>query len=251
MQRSTIIFSENILMSVAGHLVVAALIILSLAAVAKRAATVASDRVQIMEIDLSAIRITKDLTELYNLETVDSPKSREPDKKPDEQSPAPADDPKPLEKPTLVDGTEPPPVQKKPKPAEKPKPDPSPEQPKRTIKKQTVRVNRETLTRTMTVSVSDALRAALTRCWVIDNRRDDLNGLRVVAHLAMLDNGMVRDMWVEEATRANDDPGFAYALETIKTAIKACQPFKMLPQSEFAEWAGIQLVFYPSSATIK
>jgi hypothetical protein len=116
-----------------------------------------------------------------------------------------------------------------------------------------VRVNRETvsLDRTMTVSVVDALRVALTRCWVIDTARfgaDD--DIRAVAHLKMRQNGMIADVWYESAARAETDPAFAYVLDTIRDALQTCAPFKMLPPEIFDEWEQITLTFYPTTGKI-
>ena len=62
------------------------------------------------------------------------------------------------------------------KPEQKPEPTPK--------KKRVVRVNREVLSidRKLTVSVVDALRVAMTRCWNIDTTRPDIADIR--AHLA-------------------------------------------------------------------
>ena len=119
-------------------------------------------------------------------------------------------------------------------------------------KKKVVRVNREVLSleRTLTVSVVDALRVAMTRCWVIDTKRPDITDIRAVAHLTMRKNGTVRDVWFESAARADDDPAFAYVLETIRSAIDTCQPFRMLPENEFDKWQKIQLTFYPTQGKV-
>ena len=254
-------------MSLFGHLGVAALIIGSLAVVTTRMLTVAPDRVQIMEIDLSTIKITKDLTELYNLETIDLPRPEEktttkqvevppPTQKSSNAPPVPQPESKPIEAPTVIDigddePAPPPPPQKKDDPPKPAAQKPANENAQRSLTRQTVRVNRDTLTRTMTISVVDALRAALTRCWVIDTDRADISDLRIVVHLTMFDTGMVRDMWMEEVEREEIDTGFAYAAETIRTAIKVCQPFSMLPKSEFEEWKTIQVTFYPKTASVQ
>ena len=119
-------------------------------------------------------------------------------------------------------------------------------------KKRVVRVNREVLSldRTLTVSVVDALRVAMTRCWVIDTKRPDIADIRAVAHLTMRKNGTVRDVWFESAARAETDPAFAYVLETIKAAINTCQPLRMLPANEFNKWEKIQLTFYPTQGKV-
>ncbi|MDE6478084.1 MAG: hypothetical protein K2L94_02430, partial [Alphaproteobacteria bacterium] len=141
-------------------------------------------------------------------------------------------------------------------PEPKPEPVPTPPQPVEEIpapkKKTVVRVNREvmTLDRTMSISVVDALRVAMTRCWVIDTTRPDITDIRAVAHLTMNKSGMVRDVWFESAARANTDAAFAYVLDTIRDAINTCQPFKMLPPGEFAKWEKIQLTFYPTQGKV-
>ena len=119
-------------------------------------------------------------------------------------------------------------------------------------KKKVVRVNREVLSleRTLTVSVVDALRVAMTRCWVVDTKRPDISDIRAVAHLTMRKNGTVRDVWFESAARAENDPAFAYVLETVRNAINTCQPFRMLPANEFAKWERIQLTFYPKQGKV-
>ena len=119
-------------------------------------------------------------------------------------------------------------------------------------KKTIVRVNRETvsLDRTLTVSVIDALRVAMTRCWTIDTTRPGLDNIRAVAHLTMNRNGTVRDVWFEGAARATSDAAFAYVLDTIRNAINVCQPLRMLPENEFNKWEKIQLTFYPTNGTV-
>ncbi len=245
--------SENFLMSVGGHLALVAVMLTSFAVVVDRAKLVAPDRVEITEIDLSAVNVTGDETRLMNTAMPEPDPAPTPDPVPEPTptpTPAPAPDPvseKPIDTPSLVDEVPPSP---------KPEPTPAPEKPveeKPAPKKRTVvRVNREvmTLDRTMSISVVDALRVAMTRCWVIDTTRPDITDIRAVAHLTMNKNGMVRDVWFESAARANTDAGFAYVLDTIRDAINTCQPFKMLPPGEFAKWEKIQLTFYPTQGKV-
>ena len=245
--------SENFLMSVGGHLALVAVMLTSFAVVVDRAKLVAPDRVEITEIDLSAVNVTGDETRLMNTAMPEPDPAPPPDPVPEPTptpTPAPAPDPvseKPIDTPSLVDEVPPSP---------KPEPTPAPEKPveeKPAPKKRTVvRVNREvmTLDRTMSISVVDALRVAMTRCWVIDTTRPDITDIRAVAHLTMNKNGMVRDVWFESAARANTDAGFAYVLDTIRDAINTCQPFKMLPPGEFAKWEKIQLTFYPTQGKV-
>lgn len=247
--------SENFLMSVGGHLALVAVMLTSFAVVVDRAKLVAPDRVEITEIDLSAVNVTGDETRLMNTAMPEPVPAPTPDPVP-EPTPVPTPEPepdpvseKPIDAPSLVDEVPP-------APKVEPTPAPAPEKPveeKPAPKKRTVvRVNREvmTLDRTMSISVVDALRVAMTRCWVIDTTRPDITDIRAVAHLTMNKNGMVRDVWFESAARANTDAGFAYVLDTIRDAINTCQPFKMLPPGEFAKWEKIQLTFYPTQGKV-
>jgi hypothetical protein len=231
--------SENFLMSVAGHLIVVALMVTSFVFIAGPIEKIiASDRVQIYEIDLSKVQVTGTETLLYN---TDAPKqeskteTREP-KNEKKTEPIGDEKPKELEKPAMIDN-------KSDAPAK-------PDAPKATT---IVRVNRETsgLNRTMTISVIDALRVAMTRCWQFDKNRPGIDDIRAVAHLTLNQNGMVADLWFEGAARADSDDAFAYILETIRMAVSTCQPFRMLPLSEYDAWKKIQLTFYPSNASVQ
>ena len=245
---------ENILMSVAGHLVVLAVLVTSAAIILNRAQLVTPDRIEIIEIDLDNVKITGDDTKLQNVNADVAPEKVKEEKPEPKPQPEPEKiEEKPIEEPTLVEEPEKEPEpekkeEKKPEPVEKKKVEPAPA-PK---KKRIVRVNREvmSLDRTMTVSVVDALRVAMTRCWVIDTTRADIGDIRAVAHLTMRRNGTVRDVWFESESRAETDPAFAYVLETIRDAINACQPLNMLPKNEYNKWEKIQLTFYPTSGKV-
>ena len=235
-------------MSVIGHMVLIAITVTSFAILLNHSMLVAPDRIQIYEIDLDSVTVSGDETKLYNTNPPDEEKS---DNKPDEKpvtapEPEPVVNEKPIETPSLVD---PEPEQKEDKKAEEPKETPEQIAPK---KKMVIRVNRESvsLNRTLTVSVVDALRVAMTRCWVIDKNRSDISDIRAVAHLTMRKNGTVRDVWFESAARADTDPAFAYVLDTIRAAINTCQPLRMLPENEFSKWEKIQLTFYPTSGKV-
>lgn len=256
--------SENLLISIAGHLALVVVMLASVAVVINRAQLVTPDRIQIVEIDLNDVVVSGDETKLYNVgqvadsepeETVPAPVAQ-PDKK-DVEAQEP--DKFKLENPTLAEDVKARPeledVEKKldtqkeesgtgSKPVE-----PVPDAPK---KKRVVRVNREVLSleRTLTVSVVDALRVALTRCWTIDTSRSDIADIRAVAHLTMRKNGTVQDIWFESAARAETEPAFAYVLDTIRAAINVCQPFRMLPVNEFSKWEKIQLTFYPTQGKV-
>lgn len=239
--------SENLMMSVMGHLVVLAVMITSFALVVDRATLVAPDRIQIYEIDLNAVRVSGDESILYNVnaDTTPTPDAPNPEQKPE---PAPAVDDKPIESPSLIDDTAPDTPQDTATPSDAKNPDDAPAPRKKTV----VRVNRQvvSLDRTLTISVVDALRVAMTRCWAIDTNHPGIGDIRAVAHLTMRRNGTVRDVWFESAARADSDPAFAYVLDTIRSAINVCQPFKMLPQNEFSKWEKIQLTFYPTQGKV-
>ena len=254
--------SENVLMSVCGHLVLVALMVTSFVVIVDRAQLVAPDRIEIYEIDLDAVKVSGDETILRNVNAdasvepdVPQPQSETPDAPvlDTPAEPVPDDEPDaPITEPSMVDDA---PVPDVPEPVVQPVEQPSDvtkadDAPKK--KKTVIRVNRETmsLNRTMTVSVVDALRVAMTRCWNIDTSRDDIGDIRAVAHLTMRRNGTVRDVWFESAARADTDPAFAYVLDTIRSAINACQPFRMLPENEFEHWEKIQLTFYPTQGKV-
>jgi len=238
---------ENLMMSVIGHLLLIAIMVTSFAVLVHRAMLVAPDRVEITEIDLDSVTVSRDKTKLRNTDTPVEKKS-EPvvkDKDKNESVPESAESDKAIETPSMIDSE---PEKKK---QENKQPDKKPETvaPK---KKTVIRVNRESvsLNRTLNVSVVDALRVAMTRCWVIDKNRPDIADIRAVAHLTMRRNGTVRDMWFESAARAETDPAFAYVLETIRAAINTCQPLRMLPVNDFSNWEKIQLTFYPTSGKV-
>lgn len=260
--------AENLLMSVLGHLVLVAVMVTAFAVVVNRAQLVTPDRIQIMEIDLNDVVVSGEETKLYNVGQV-------AESKPEEETPAPVAQPdkkeekaeeKPeeikVETPTLVEEVKPelePEPEEEPEKKSEPEKKAEPEKESKPVepapapkKRKVVRVNREVLSleRTLTVSVVDALRVAMTRCWVIDNKRPDITDIRAVAHLTMRKNGTVRDVWFESAARAETDPAFSYVLDTIRSAIDRCQPFRMLPQNEFSKWEKIQLTFYPTQGKV-
>jgi len=241
--------SQNIGVSVLGHLCVIGLVVLLADVVIDtHERFVAPDRIQITMIDLNEVRVSGDKTVLYNTNTTEPEKQDLKDtetKKTLEQNAA-DDKPVELEKTALIE-------QEKSEKAESKKsdeknPDDAPAPRKKTV----VRVNRNavSLDRTLTISVVDALRVAMTRCWNIDTSRSDIAGIRAVAHLTMRQNGTVSDVWFESAARADDDPGFAYVLDTIRSAINTCQPLRMLPPGEYDKWKKIQLTFYPTTGSV-
>ena len=222
------------MLSVVGHLLIVAVVTATVIVTFDREKIVAPDRIQIMEIDLTNIKITRDETMLANTD-VPPPSKAAPAPKPEKKQ-EPIGDDKPIDKPSAVDS---------------PKTDVTPENhPKATT---VVRVNRETMTlnRTMTISVIDALRVAMTKCWVINQDRPDVQDMRVVAHLELLPNGMVQHLWFEGAAQAETDAGFAYVVETIRSAVSACQPFSMLPREEYDAWKNVKFNFYPSSKSVQ
>ena len=253
MAKFNLFSAENLLMSVCGHLALGAIILTSFFVVLDRARLVAPDRIQIMEIDLNDVVVSGEETKLYNVGVVEKetpkeekviPKVEEKVKESEVES-----EPEEITAPTLVEEKK---VQEKvEEKQEKPESKPVKEAPV-PKKKRVVRVNREVLSldRTLTVSVVDAFRVAMTRCWAIDMTRPDIADIRAVARLTMRKNGTVRDVWFESAARAETDPGFAYVLGTIRDAINVCQPFRMLPENEFSKWEKIQLTFYPTQGKV-
>lgn len=235
--------SENILMSLLGHLGLVAVLIGGAAVVINRAQLVAPDRIDIVEIDLDNVKITGNETKLYNVNIPDEKQAKQTSEPKAPERIADTEQKHEIESTELADDKE-----KNNETSDKKNPDDAPAPKKKTV----VRVNREVLSldRTLTVSVVDALRVAMTRCWVIDTTRPDISDIRAVAHLTMRPNGTVRDVWFESAARENDDPAFAYVLDTIRGAINTCQPFTMLPRAEFSKWEKIQLTFYPTQGKV-
>ena len=231
--------SENILL--------VAVLITAASVIVERAKLVTPDRIEIIEIDLNNIRVSGDETKLYNVGTPEKEQKQESKpalQKKQEQVTEKVE----IKSTTLVEEEA-----KEEKKEENTTDKKAQEQPKDVPKKKRViKVNREVLSldRTMTVSVVDALRVAMTRCWVVDNTRSDIADIRAVAHLKLRKNGTVYDLWFESAARAETDPAFAYVLETIKDAIDTCQPFRMLPASEYNKWQDVQLTFYPSQGKV-
>lgn len=253
MAKFNLFSAENILMSVCGHLVLGAITITSFVVVLDRARLVAPDRIQIMEIDLNDVVVSGEETKLYNLgqtmETKPTEQEVVPDVKDDKDIKPEEHELEKIETTTLVEEKK---LEKKVEEPEKKQESKQVEKIQTPRKKRVVRVNREVLSldRTLSVSVVDALRVAMTRCWVIDTKRPDVGDIRAVAHLTMRRNGTVRDVWFESAARAETDAAFNYVLETIRSAINVCQPFRMLPEKEFTKWEKIQLTFYPSQGKV-
>ena len=102
----------------------------------------------------------------------------------------------------------------------------------------------------MTISVVDALRVAITRCWVIDTNRYDFSDIRAVVHLTMRPNGTIAGALFERESLADRDPVFAYVLDTIRAALNACQPFRMLTDVDFEYWQRIELTFFPATGDV-
>lgn len=218
--------------------------ITSFTLVVNRAKLVAPDRIQIVEIDLDSVVVSGDETKLYNVGVPEQKEEKKPESAPEkkEQEVEKTE----IKTTTLVEDVK--------KEVKQDSSDTKTEKKNENApkKKRVIKVNREVLSldRTLTISVVDALRVAMTRCWVIDNHRPDIADIRAVAHLKMRKNGTVQDVWFESAARAETDPAFAYVLETIKDAIDTCQPFRMLPVNEYSKWQDIQLTFYPTQGKV-
>lgn len=245
-KKDTQFHSENVLMSVLGHLVLIAIMMISFSVVVERAKLVTPNHIEIIELDLKNIKITGDETKLYNTNVPTPEEKAKLDKKVEEKKAEDAEKVD-IKKPTLAENESKDSKDKKTKKDEKKVEDkPAPR------KKTLVRVNREVLSldRTMTVSVVDALRKALTRCWNIDTAHPGIEDIRLTAHIRFLPTGVVDRLWFESESRAETDPDFAYVLDTAKAAIKTCSPFSMLPRNEYSKWRDTSVTFYPTSGKV-
>ena len=247
MKRQTQFQSENILMSVLGHLVLLAFFVLSFSVVVEQAKMVTPNRVQIVEIDLKHIKVSGEETKLQNTAMPKVEKQQKQAEKKATKS-EPAEEKKAIKQPTMVENEEKTLTKENKQENTENKSENRPLPRKKTV----IKVNREVLSldRTMTVSVKDALRVALTRCWVIDTTRTDLEDIRLTAHLKLLPTGVVDRIWFESEARAQTDESFAYVLDTVKAAIRTCSPFSMLPRKEYNVWKDMTLTFYPSQGKI-
>ena len=247
MKKKTQFQSENIMMSVLGHLVLLAVLMMSFSVVVERAKLVTPNRIEIIEIDLKNVRVSGDETKLYNTSVPRQNDDEKIDKKAEGKEII-QDEKIDQKQPDIIeDESKKSSREKTPKTEEEQqeyKPAPR--------KKKLVRVNREVLSldRTMTISVIDALRVALTRCWNIDTTRPGLEDIRLTAHIKFLPSGVVDRLWFESETLAQTDPDFAYVLETAREAIKTCSPFSMLPRNEFNTWQDTTVTFYPTSGKV-
>lgn len=243
--------TENLGFSILGHLVVLGVIVLLAdVVIGGYERFIAPDRIQITMIDLDNVRVTGDETVLYNT-NVDESKNdapKEPEKKETPEQNAAQNQTEEMKSTTIVPDEEKQKVEPDKSKTEEKNPDEASAPKTKTI----VRVNRNvvSLDRTLTVSVVDALRVAMTRCWNINTSYPGIEGIRAVAHLTMRQNGTVSDVWFESAARAETDSSFAYVLETIRSAINVCQPLRMLPANEYDKWKKIQLTFYPTTGSV-
>ena len=247
MKQKTQFQSENILMSVFGHMILIAVMMISFSVVIERAKLVTPNRIQIVEIDLKNVNISGNETKLYNTMTPTSDEVEKNDKKTVETKNI-QDEKIKLKQPTLIEDESKKLNNKK---AEK-KTEKTVEDKPLPRKKTVVHVNREVLSldRTMTISVIDALRVALTRCWNIDTNRPGLEDIRLTAHIKFLPTGVVDKLWFESESRAQTDIDFAYVLETARNAIKTCSPFSMLPKKEYDTWRDTSVTFYPTTGKV-
>lgn len=243
--------TENLGFSILGHLVVlGVMVLLADVVIGGYERFIAPDRIQITMIDLDSVRVTGDETVLYNTNVDEFKKDavKEPEKKETPEQNAAQNQTEEMKSTTLVPDEK----QQKVEPDKSKTEEKNPDEASAPKTKTIVRVNRNvvSLDRTLTVSVVDALRVAMTRCWNINTSYPGIDGIRAVAHLTMRQNGTVSDVWFESAARAETDSSFAYVLETIRAAINVCQPFRMLPANEYDKWKKIQLTFYPTTGSV-
>ena len=247
MNKDTQFRSENILMSALGHLVLLAIMMVSFSVVVERAKFVSPNRIEIIELDLKNVKISGDETKLYNTNQIQPEKDAKIDKKTENKENREIEKID-LKQPTMVENESKDTKKDKSTKKDEEKVEDKPAPRKKTV----VRVNREVLSldRTMTISVIDALRVALTRCWNIDTTHPGLDDIRLTAHIKFLPTGVIDKLWFESESRADTDPDFAYVLDTAKDAIKTCSPFSMLPRNEYEKWRDTTVTFYPTSGKI-
>ena len=183
MKAKTQFDSENILMSVFGHLVLFSIMIFSFSFVVERAKLVTPNRIEIVELDLKSVKISGDETKLYNTVQPKTDEVQKDDKK-DTKQPDAENKKIDLKQPTMVENESKKLDKEKSVKKDKAKDENTPAP----RKKKSGKFNLEvfSLDRTMTVSVVDALRVAMTRCWVVDTNRPDVADIRLTAHLKML-----------------------------------------------------------------
>ena len=246
MKKDTQFKSENLMMSVLGHLVLVAVLMVSFSVVIERAKLVTPNRIQIIELDLKNVKITGEETKLYNT-TLPVENDEKTDKK-DREVENIKNEKIDLKQPTMVETESKNLTKEKATKKQEEKTEDKPLPRKKTV----VRVNREVLSldRTMTISVVDALRVALTRCWNVDTNHPGLEDIRLTAHIKFLPTGVVDKLWFESESRAETDADFAYVLETAREAIKTCSPFSMLPRNEYDKWRDTSVTFYPISGKV-
>ena len=239
--------TENLLMSVLGHLVLIAIMMISFSVVVERAKLVTPNRIEIIELDLKNIKITGDESKLYNTVAPTPEKEAKIDKETENKQNTETEKID-IKQPTVIENESKDSKKEKTAKQEESKPEDKPAPRKKTV----VRVNREvmSLDRTLTVSVVDALRVALTRCWNIDTAHPGIEDIRLTAHIKFLPTGVVDRLWFESESRAESDPDFAYVLDTAKSAIKTCSPFSMLPRNEYEKWRDTTVTFYPTSGKV-
>ena len=239
--------SENLLMSVLGHLVLIAIMMISFSVVIERAKLVTPNRIEIIELDLKNVKISGDETKLYNTNPIEAEKDAKIDKKTENNKNIEIEKID-IKQPTMIENESKDLKKEKTQKKDEKKVEEKPAPRKKTV----VRVNREVLSldRTMTVSVVDALRKALTRCWNIDTTRPGLDDIRLTAHIKFLPTGVVDRLWFESESRAQTDADYAYVLDTAKSAIKTCSPFSMLPRNEYEKWRETTVTFKTTSLKI-
>ena len=110
MKRQTQFQSENLLMSVLGHLVLVAIMVLSFSLVVERAKLVTPNRIQIVEIDLKNVKISGDETKLYNTNPPKVDETAKIDKKETVKPVKPIEEKVEIKQPTLIENEEKKPV---------------------------------------------------------------------------------------------------------------------------------------------
>ena len=249
MKEKTQFNSENILMSVLGHLILIAIMMISFSAAINETKLVTPNHVEIVELDLKYVKVSDNETKLYNTTTPEPDKNAKQDKK--DETPSAEEDKKEEIKETTLIEDETKKKEKTKKKEEKKKPEtPAPR------KKISMQINRGIALVTddqLNANISDYVRHAVKGCWKIDKDYPNISDIRLTVHVKMKENKTVDfyQTWIEQESRADTDPAFAYVRDTVKDALQTCRSLPGLPSNSYDKWQDIVLTFYPAHGEVK
>ncbi|MDR2685413.1 MAG: hypothetical protein LBB23_01415 [Rickettsiales bacterium] len=123
-------------------------------------------------------------------------------------------------------------------------------EPEKVVRRVAVQRDKAPIVRNVNVSVVDALRIAMTRCWQIDTAIPNLHEYNVAVQLSMERGGFISSIFIENESFFDDGGTGAYVLDTVRQAIAACQPFSMLPDEVYDDWKSVKLNFFPSKGAV-